>query len=74
MIKTQTVDTDSDWLIVRVQSSEFKSPVRDDSSQAGDEARSAESLQNKIVKNQSAEGTTEKTSVVPSALFISLWS
>ncbi len=24
MIKTQTVDTDSDWLIVRVQSSEFK--------------------------------------------------
>ena len=38
-----------------------KKSCKDDSFQAGDEARSAESLQNKIAKkNQSAEGATEK--------------
>ena len=46
----------------------FQKFRRNGSFQAGDEARSAESLQRRFTKNQSAEGTTEKSSVVPSAL------
>ena len=47
---------------------------RSDSFQAGDEARSAESLQNKIAKKIKAPKVRQKnTSVVPSALFISSW-
>ena len=50
----------SSKLIARCSLLIAKKSCKDDSFQAGDEARSAESLQNKIVKNQSAEGTTEK--------------